>query len=140
GVSPGVMSMVANTMLGLASSAVGMPGMLPVMAGMAMGGSQAMQRQGGAVDPSQSVAVHEDPAAFSADPPPDSARLGTKVAWCEMQLFGHTSVDLHLPERLRQISDQLDLDTHKSNIELMDEVPNFIKAIQAKKPPRPAIG
>jgi hypothetical protein len=129
-----MMSMAANSLLGLASSAVGMPGLLPALAGVGgLAANSAMQQKA----PPPVETMPQDPVVTSASPPPPGARLITKVSWCEMQLFGRISPQLHLVERLRGISLELGLDTKKTNLELMDDVDSFVKAIQSRSPQRP---
>jgi hypothetical protein len=50
-----------------------------------------------------------------------------------MQAFGRTYSQLHLGERLRQLSLDLGLDTKKTQMELMDDVGVFISALQSRK-------
>jgi hypothetical protein len=124
-----IMSMVGSGILGVASSALGVPGVFPAMAGLGMG---AMQSAGGTPEPPPQASHPVDPLVSAPTPPPPNARLLTKVGWCEMQAFGRTYPTLHLGERLRQLSLELGLDTKKSAIELMDDVGVFIAAIQTR--------
>lgn len=123
-----IANLVGNSLLGLASSAMGMPGMLPMMAGMGMGAT-GMQRRD---EPPADDTPVEDPAVMSPNPPPQGARAQVKVGWCEMKLFGRTSPQSHLVERLRAISLKLNLDTKQNNLDLLDDIDTFVKAVQNK--------
>ena len=82
----------------------------------------------------------EDPAITAADPPPPTAKMITKVAWCEMQVFGHTSPDMHLTQRLEQLNQQLKYAPGQSGIQLMDDLDPLIKAVLAEKHPTKSLG
>lgn len=83
----------------------------------------------------QSEMKIEDPAITDPSPPPANARLITKVGWCEMQVFGKTSPELHLEKRLDQLNDQLNFAPGRSNMELMDHIPELMKMVIAQKQP-----
>ncbi|MBX3077522.1 hypothetical protein KF728_18860 [Candidatus Obscuribacterales bacterium] len=70
----------------------------------------------------------EDPAIYQKDPPPDSAKFLTKVAWCEVQVFGTTTPAMHLTKRLEQLNEALKFAPGKTGITLMDDGPAMIKA------------
>jgi len=125
-----ILSMVGSSLLGIAGSAMGMPmlGMVPGLMGVGAAPSQRMPPQSG-VDVPQ-----DDPAVSEPNPPAPGARMQLQVGWCEMQVFGRTFRELHLGERLRQLSAELSFNTHKSDLALMDDVRGMIKVVQARKP------
>ncbi len=75
----------------------------------------------------------EDPVIYEKAPPPDNAKLLTKVAWCEVQVFGHTFPTLHLPQRLAQLNSEMNFAPGKTGIALMDSTASMIKAAQNHK-------
>src|SRR5262249_8171077 len=75
------LAMAANTIFGMAGLPIGigaLPGMMPNRT------DRSIQEDQEASKP------QEDPAVTSPNPPPKSARMQTKVGWCEMRLFGQT--------------------------------------------------
>jgi hypothetical protein len=133
------LGMVANTLLGVA----GLKGPMGMM-GPGMGMGHGMPRVGlgggprtGQRQQQQQAAASEkddDPEVFTSMPPPREARLLTKIGWCEVKTFGHTFQSMHLTDRLRQLSKQLDFETTKSDLELMDDIGGMIKVVQAHQP------
>ena len=83
----------------------------------------------------QPEAKIEDPAITDPSPPPANARLITKVGWCEMQVFGRTSAELHLEKRLAQLNERLNFAPGKSDLELMDHIPELMKMVIAQRQP-----
>lgn len=77
----------------------------------------------------------EDPAVRAKTPPPPGTRLATRVGWCEMQVFGHTSPTMHLAERLSSLNRELNFMPGKSSMELMDHIDGLVKSAQAFKAP-----
>jgi hypothetical protein len=77
----------------------------------------------------------EDPIVTAATPPPADAKLISKVGWCEMQVFGKTSPQLHLGARLAQLNQQLNFAPGKSDLALMDHIGDLMKAVIAQKQP-----
>jgi hypothetical protein len=87
----------------------------------------------------------DDPMVNEAEPPPPSAKLITKVGWCEVQVFGHTfsfsglreaSLPvsyMHLTDRLEQLNSKLKYAPGKSGIQLMDKIDTLVKYIYAHK-------
>lgn len=73
----------------------------------------------------------DDPAIYQKDPPPDGAKFLTKVAWCEVQVFGTTTPSMHLTKRLEQLNEALKFAPGKTGITLMDDGPAMIKAALA---------
>ena len=145
-----LLTMAANSLLGIAGLGAtgfgggpfGQPGMMGPgrmmgqgMMGPGMGRMRA--RQGAAQErPAQGepAPMHvEDPAIYAPIPPPPGAKILTRVAWCEVQVFGQTHPELHLPERLGQLNRQINFAPSKSDLELMDDVPALIKAVQAQR-------
>ncbi len=121
------MSMAASNLLSIASSS-----MLPGFGGINMIPRSAVQ---GASPPASDAPpeIQDDPAIKAATPPPAGAKMQTQVGWCEMQLFGHTFHTMHLYDRLKQLSSDLNYSVGKKPMELMDDMPGMIKAVVAKK-------
>lgn len=142
---PGLVNMVSNVLFGG-------PGMMgnPYTAGPSIGGvgfggvhlrersevarQQALEAaQAGQSSPAaRASARSEDPAVNAASPPPDSAKMLTKVGWCEKKMFGKTSPEMHLPERLQQLNDALNFRPGKRGIALMDDVNGMVGAVAAR--------
>lgn len=142
---PGLVNMVSNVLFGG-------PGMMgnPYMGGPSIGGvgfggvhmrdrsevarQEALEAaQAGQSSPAARAAARpDDPVINAATPPPPTAKMLTKVGWCEMKLFGHTSQEMHLPERLQQINDELNFKPGKKGIALMDDVNAMVSAVAAK--------
>jgi len=78
--------------------------------------------------------VQEDPAVSAKEAPPDSAKLLTKVGWCEMQIWGHTFPTMHLTQRLTQLNGEVNFAPGKTGIALMDCSAAMIKASQQRGP------
>lgn len=130
------MSMAASNLLSIATSS-----MLPGFGGINMIPRSAVQ---GASQPASQPAssdapqeFQDDPAIKAATPPPAGAKMQTQVGWCEMQLFGKTFHNMHLFERLKQLNLDLNYAPSKKPLDLMDDMPGIIKAVQAKKLPKP---
>lgn len=121
------MSMAASNLLSIASSS-----MLPGFGGINMIPRSAVQ---GASPPASDAPpeIQDDPAINASTPPPAGAKMQTQVGWCEMQLFGHTFHSMHLYDRLKQLSSDLNYSPGKKPMELMDDMPGLIKAVVAKK-------
>ncbi|HEY9733007.1 MAG TPA: hypothetical protein V6C89_13905 [Drouetiella sp.] len=149
-----LLNMVGNSLLGMGMNTMGggmgmMPGMGMGMPGMGMmgpggsgfGGIRVRRRQAPAEDASaadEPTGPVEDPMVRAKDPPPASARLATRVGWCEMHVFGKTSPNLHLAERLTLLNRELKFEPGKGAMELMDHIDGLVKSAQAYK--APAIG
>ncbi len=133
GMSKQLIAMAANTLL----SAAGLGGVGMGLAGAGMGLGvmrQQQQQQKETVDKTVTQQeCDEDPSVSAHFPPPETAKLLTKVAWCEAQIFGHTFPSMHLKERLRQLSQELHFGTGKTDLQLMDDVGGLVKAVQAQK-------
>jgi hypothetical protein len=148
-----LLNMVGNSLLGMGMNTMGggmgMPGMGMGMPGMGMmgpggsgfGGIRVRRRQAPSEDSSvaeEPTGPVEDPLVRAKDPPPASARLATRVGWCEMRVFGKTSPNLHLAERLAQLNRELNFEPGKGAMELMDHIDGMVKSAQAYR--APAIG
>jgi hypothetical protein len=88
--------------------------------------------------PQKTIPKPEDPAVFATDPPPPNSRMSTQVRWCEVQVFGKTFPDKHLPDRLGQLNRELQYKPGKTDMELMDDMNGLMKAVQLR--PNRAIG
>ena len=121
------MSMAASNLLSIASSS-----MVPGFGGINMIPRSAVQ---GASTPASDAPpeIQDDPAIKASTPPSAGAKMQTQVGWCEMQLFGHTFHNMHLYDRLRQLSSDLNYSVGKKPMELMDDMPGLVKAVQVKR-------
>jgi hypothetical protein len=105
-------------------------GMLPGFSGVRMRPRAGQQGQAAEAP----VDVHpEDPSVHDPNPPTAEAKTLTKVGWCEVQVFGHTSPNLHLGDRLQALNKELNFAPGKTSLELMDNIGALIKAVQARK-------
>ena len=127
---------VGNTLLNMTGlGMMGMPG---------YGGMYASQ--GPAQAPEQSVEARkveqqlEDPLLKACTPPPESAKLLTKVGWCEIQVFGQANAKMHLLDRLNQLNQTLSFDPGKSGVDLMDHIDALVKLAQSRKQPAQSVG
>ncbi len=87
----------------------------------------------------------DDPSVHDPTAPPATAKITTKVGWCEVVVFGHTFTDaglteaslplthMHLPKRLEQLSRKLHFEPEKSGIQLMDSVDALVKFVDTHK-------
>jgi hypothetical protein len=127
---------VGNTLLNM--TGFGMMGMPP------FGGMTAPQSAG--PTPEQTIEAQkieqqlDDPLLKASTPPPASAKLLTKVGWCEIQVFGHTSAKMHLLDRLNQLNLKLNFDPGKTGVDLMDHIDSLMKLAQSQKPPAQSVG
>jgi len=108
------------------------------------GGRQANSQQQKKPDTSSSL-TPDDPLVNASTPPPPEAKMLTKVGWCEVQVLGHTCSEfglvsaslpwaqMHLSERLKQLSRKLNFEPEKSGIQLMDDVDALVKYVSANK-------
>ncbi len=76
-----------------------------------------------------------DPAAFLPTPPPEGARLLSRVAWCEQHIFNKTYPELHLLERLHQLNANLNPSDKEKDIQLMDHVDTIVKEVVMRQHP-----
>ena len=107
-------------------------GMMPGFSGVRMRPRSSQPGQGQAAE--QPIDQHpEDPSVHDASPPTAEAKMLTKVGWCEVQVFGHTSPNLHLGVRLQQLNKELNFAPGKTALELMDSVGGLIKAVVARQ-------
>jgi hypothetical protein len=132
-----ILNMVGKTLLGMSPLGSLGGGAMPFMSGMGgMGGGgrgRHQQAQQQAQPAEKPAPPPPDPAITSSNPPPSSAKMITKVAWCEMQVFGHTAPDLHLTQRLEQLNQLLNYAPGQSGDKLMDDLDPLIKAVLAEK-------
>ena len=130
---PKFLGMLGSALLGapLGGAGMGMPG----LAGTGFGGIRVRPKEVDASDEKDPVPSSgmEDPVIFRSSPPPPGSKMMITVGWCEMQLFGKTSSELHLPQRLVQLSEALQFKQGSSGIDLMDEIPAMVDAVVAKK-------
>lgn len=131
---------VGNTLLNM--TGLGMMGN-----GMGMPGYGGMYvNQGSAPAPEQSVEARkveqqlDDPLLKASTPPPESAKLLTKVGWCEIQVFGQANAKMHLLDRLNQLNQSLSFDPGKSGVDLMDHIDALVKLAQSRKQPAQSAG
>lgn len=122
GRSKALLAAVGGSLLGMA---------VPGFAGVRMRPRQSVEQ------PEEPVERREDPLVNAPTPPPAGTKLITQVGWCEVQVFGHTSANLHLAARLEQLNSELGFDTKKTGFALMDDVPAIVKMVQARKPTVP---
>ncbi len=139
-----LLNMVGNSLLGMGTNGIGAGGIGVPGVGMmgpgasGFGGIRVRRRQAPTQEPSaadEPSGPVEDPMVRAKDPPPASTRLATRVGWCEMHVFGKTSPNLHLAERLTQLSRELKFEPGKGAMELMDHIDGLVKAAQAYKAP-----
>ncbi len=144
-----LLSMVGNSLLGVGTGMIGLgnvgyggvgvgnpgpgqPGSVGFGAPAPGAYRSAAQRQ------VEAMRIHqEDPIVNSPTPPPPGAKLVTRIGWCEVQVFGHTFPELHLPQRLGQLRRQLNFEPGLSDFDLMDHVGDLVKAVQAQRPQQP---
>lgn len=133
---------VGNTILnmaglGMMGGGMGMPG----FGGMpGVGGVNVRQRTVPTADQTmeaQKIQQQlEDPLLKASTPPPSSAKLLTKVGWCEIQVFGQTAATSHLLDRLNNLNQTLSFDPGKKGVDLMDHIDELVKLAQAKRSPQ----
>lgn len=121
-----IAAFVANSLLGMAG--LGFLGVMPP-------GMSPSRRDDEPISQGQGT-PHEDPLITGASVPPANTRMITKVGWCEMHTFGHTSPNLHLIERLTQLNQELNYAPGQSGMDLMDDMDALIKKVcQRQTPP-----
>jgi len=125
--------------MGLGGMGMGMGGMGMGRGGMGFGGMRRQQAAQQQPTP-EAETRKDDPQVYDPTPPPPNAKMLTKVGWCEMQVFGHTFSNMHLPERLGQLSREVNFEPGKSDVALMDDIAPLIKTVQARKQTGQAIG
>jgi hypothetical protein len=76
-----------------------------------------------------------DPLAMLPTPPPESARLLSRVAWCEQHTLGKTYPELHLLPRLHQLNAKLFPNDKTKDIQLMDHVDAIVKEVVLRQHP-----
>ena len=76
--------------------------------------------------------LSDEAEIYAGSPPPDSAKMLTRVGWCEVQTFGHTFANRHLTARLRQLSKAvLPKIRSDSDLQLMDDLSRIENAVIA---------
>jgi hypothetical protein len=76
-----------------------------------------------------------DPLALMSTPPPESARLLSRVAWCEQHVLGRTYPEMHLLPRLHQLNATLFPKDKTKDIQLMDHVDAIVKEVVLRQHP-----
>ena len=151
---PGLVNMVSNALFGGGPGMMGSPmyGGGPGMGGLGFGGVHMRDRSevakqealeaAGANESSSAARADkaDDPLVNSPTPPPANAKMLVKVGWCEVKLFGTPFGGMHLPERLKQLNDELNLKPGKSGLALMDDVGEMVKATASKTAGASSIG
>ena len=139
-----ILNMVGKALIGMSPLGMLGGGAMPFMSGAGMGQGPGRNRRQAARQQDEPTpkpaAPPQDPAVSAADPPPSTAKMITKVAWCEMQVFGHTSPDMHLTQRLEQLNQQLNYAPGQSGDKLMDDLAPLMKAVIAQKSTTRALG
>jgi len=79
--------------------------------------------------------VRNDAEAAAPSPPPDGARLLSRVAWCEMHTLGRTYPEMHLLPRLHQLNAKLFPNDKTKDIQLMDHVDQIVKEVVLRQHP-----
>lgn len=134
---------VGNTLLNM--TGFGMMGTPGFGGGMGMPGSGVMNA-GQSPAPEQSLQAQkiaqqlDDPLLKSATPPPASAKLLTKVGWCEIQVFGQANAKMHLLDRLNQLNQTLNFDPGKTGLDLMDHIDGLMKLAETRKSSGQSVG
>ncbi len=79
----------------------------------------------------------EQQLADAARPNAPSAheRTLSRVAWCEMQLFGKSYPQMHLLQRLHQLNSELFPTDKEKDIQLMDRIDVIVRAVVLRKHP-----
>lgn len=141
--SKAAIAMAANTLLGM--TGLGGLGMIPGAAMGMLGTRPGANRPQDTVPPQNDADLSAAPDTVgggNVDPsllPSADAKIQTKVAWCEQQVYGQTFPNKHLTDRLRMLSEELHVCAGKSDFELMDDIGIIIKAAQSRMKPK-AIG
>jgi hypothetical protein len=117
-----IAAFVANSLLGMAG--LGFIGVMPPAMSPRRDDVPISQTQG---------TTQEDPLITQSNVPPANTRMITKVGWCEMHTFGHTSPNLHLIDRLTQLNQELNYAPGQSGMDLMDDMDALIKKVCQKQ-------
>jgi hypothetical protein len=126
-------TMLGTTLLGMAGLPI-IPSMMPSnqrrqgqSAANQDGAHQAQARN------TQAETHQDDPLINAPTAPPATAKLVTKVGWCEMRALGKTHPEMHLQERLSQLNRVLNFAPDKVGLALMDDIPAMIKSVELRK-------
>ncbi|MBX9876978.1 MAG: hypothetical protein K2Y22_00830 [Candidatus Obscuribacterales bacterium] len=125
-----IAAFVANSLLGMAG--LGFLGVMPP------GMSPISRRDDESVSQGSS-APQEDPLITQPNVPPSNTRMITKVGWCEMHTYGHTSQNLHLIDRLTQLNQTLNYAPGQTGMDLMDDMDALIKKVCQRQASAPNV-
>lgn len=132
-----IATMLGTTLLGMAGLPI-IPSMMPSnqrRKGQAANGSHSSNQAEAQNGNAQAKIRQDDPIISSSTAPPPTAKLNSKVGWCEMRTFGQIHPEMHLPERLTQLNRTLNFAPNKAGLALMDDVPAMIKAAELRQKP-----
>lgn len=73
--------------------------------------------------------------ARRSTPPSNEERTLNRIAWCEQQVFGHASPELHLLQRLHQLNHALFPNDKEKDIQLMDRIDVIVREVVLKNHP-----
>jgi hypothetical protein len=73
--------------------------------------------------------------AQKSTPPTKEERTLSRIAWCEQQVFGHASPEMHLLQRLHQLNHELFPNDKEPDIQLMDRIDTIVKEVVLRKQP-----
>ena len=73
--------------------------------------------------------------AAKPNAPSSHERTLSRVAWCEMQLFGKSFPQLHLLQRLHQLNSDLFPSDKEKDIQLMDRIDIIVREVVLRKHP-----
>jgi len=73
--------------------------------------------------------------AAKPNAPTTHERTLSRVAWCEMQLFGKSYPQLHLLQRLHQLNADLFPNDKEKDIQLMDRIDIIVREVVLRKHP-----
>ncbi|MBX9668662.1 MAG: hypothetical protein K2X93_13635 [Candidatus Obscuribacterales bacterium] len=94
------------------------------------------QQEQAAIQANQHQEPQEEAAVFEKEAPPATAKLLTKVGWCEMQVWNRTFPSMHLPQRLAQLNEEIKFAPGKTGVALMDCSAAMIEAASRHQAPR----
>jgi len=73
--------------------------------------------------------------AQKTTPPSHEERTLNRIAWCEQQIFGHASPELHLLQRLHNLNHELFPKDKEKDIQLMDRIDVIVKEVVLRQHP-----
>jgi len=68
-------------------------------------------------------------------PPSHEERTLNRIAWCEQQIFGHASPELHLLQRLHNLNHELFPKDKEKDIQLMDRIDVIVREVVLRQHP-----